>query len=124
MENKKIMNSSSTQIIELNPELRNIGYADGVNINGVLTEEQKLEMIEKAAIKFGEFLDALGCDWKNDPNSMDTPKRVAKAYVNDLWSDATMPFQKLQHFLITNTTASFLRVIFPLYLCVHTTIKL
>ena len=98
MENKKIMNGSSTQIIELNPELRNIGYADGVNINGVLTDEQKLEMIEKAAIKFGEFLDALGCDWKNDPNSMDTPKRVAKAYVNDLWSGRYNAFPKITTF--------------------------
>ena len=32
------------------------------------------------------FLDALKCDWRNDPNSMETPRRVAKAYVNDLWA--------------------------------------
>ena len=25
------------------------------------------------------------CDWRKDPNSNDTPRRVAKAYVNDLW---------------------------------------
>ena len=87
MDNNKIINGSSAQIIELNPELRNIGYADGININGALNDEEKLEMIDKAAVKFGEFLDALGCDWKNDPNSMETPKRVAKAYVND-WAAA------------------------------------
>ena len=86
MGKKKIINGSSTQIIELNPEHRNIGYADGININGALNNEEKLDMINKAAVKFGEFLDALGCDWKNDPNSMETPKRVAKAYVNDLWA--------------------------------------
>ena len=29
-------------------------------------------------------MDALGFDWRNDPNSADTPRRVAKAFVNDL----------------------------------------
>ena len=42
-------------------------------------------MVELAAEKYGEFLDALGCDWRNDPNSSDTPRRVAKAYAFDLW---------------------------------------
>jgi GTP cyclohydrolase I len=55
-------------------------------------------MIKKAAIKFGEFLEALGCDWKNDPNSMDTPKRVAKAYVNDLWSGRYNAFPQITTF--------------------------
>jgi len=42
-------------------------------------------MVEDAAEAYGKFLDALGCDWRNDPNSADTPRRVAKAYVFDLW---------------------------------------
>lgn len=50
-----------------------------------LNEEEKNQIIEEAAIHFGNFLTALGCDWENDPNSSNTPKRVAKAYVNDLW---------------------------------------
>lgn len=50
-----------------------------------LTEEQRQSIIDNAAKAFGEFLDALGCDWRNDPNSNNTPQRVAKAYVNDLW---------------------------------------
>ena len=41
-------------------------------------------IIIDAAEKYGMFLTALGFDWKNDPNSLDTPMRVAKAYVNDL----------------------------------------
>ena len=98
MDKNKIMNGSSAQIIELNPELRNIGYADGININGALNDDEKLEMIDKAAVKFGEFLDALGCDWKNDPNSMETPKRVAKAYVNDLWAGRYNAFPKITTF--------------------------
>ena len=43
-------------------------------------------MIDKAEKAYGKFLDALKCDWRNDPNSMETPRRVAKAYVNDLWA--------------------------------------
>jgi len=49
-----------------------------------MTEKDK--MIDEAEEAYGKFLDALKCDWRNDPNSMETPKRVAKAYVNDLWS--------------------------------------
>ena len=43
-------------------------------------------MIIDAGFAFGKFLDALKVDWKDDPNSDKTPFRVAKAYVNDLWS--------------------------------------
>ena len=51
-----------------------------------LTQEEKQEIIKDAAYHFGQFLSALGVDWVNDPNSNDTPRRVAKAYVNDLWA--------------------------------------
>ena len=58
--------------------------ADGEHAK--LTQEEKQEIINNAAFHFGEFLSALGVDWENDPNSNDTPRRVAKAYVNDLWA--------------------------------------
>ena len=89
---------TKAQIISLHPELRNIGYADGQNIGGTISEEDKNKMIKKAAKKFGEFLDSLGCDWKNDPNSQDTPNRVAKAYVNDLWAGRYNQFPKITTF--------------------------
>ena len=66
-------------------ELVKEGYANGVAPGFPLSEDQKWQMVDKAAEKYGEFLDALGCDWRNDPNSNDTPRRVAKAYVFDLW---------------------------------------
>lgn len=50
-----------------------------------LSHDEKKAIIEEAAIHYGNFLTALGVDWKDDPNSMETPHRVAKAYVNDLW---------------------------------------
>jgi len=67
-------------------ELVREGFANGVAPGGTLTDEQKATMINAAANAFGLFLDALKCDWRNDPNSDNTPHRVAKAYVNDLWA--------------------------------------
>jgi len=48
------------------------------------TEEEKAQMIEQAAEYYGKFLTALGFDWAADPHSANTPKRVSKAWVNDL----------------------------------------
>jgi len=70
---------------KLNLEVVKQGYANGVAPGYPLTENEKWEMVEKATEAYGQFLDALGCDWRNDPNSSDTPRRVAKAYVFDLW---------------------------------------
>ena len=55
-------------------------------------------MIEEATEHFGRFLDALKCDWRNDPNSMETPRRVAKAYVNDLWAGRYNEFTDITSF--------------------------
>ncbi len=62
------------------------GFANGVAPGFPLTDKEKLKMISKAERAYGKFLEALKCDWKNDPNSSETPRRVAKAYVNDLWA--------------------------------------
>lgn len=51
-----------------------------------LTDSEKSEMIEAAAFHYGKYMDALKIDWRNDPNSSDTPMRVAKAFVNDIAS--------------------------------------
>ncbi len=67
-------------------ELVKLGYANGSAPGAPFTRDEKDKMIQEAAVAFGKFLDALKCDWRNDPNSSDTPRRVAKAYVNDLWA--------------------------------------
>ena len=71
---------------KVNLELVKEGFANGVAKGRPLTEDEKKEMILHAETAFGEFLDALKVDWRNDPNSDRTPYRVAKAYVNDLWA--------------------------------------
>lgn len=77
-------------------ETAKAGYANGISLQlskaieergetAKLTSDEKQQIIKKAAEKYGQFLDELGVDWRNDPNSSNTPIRVAKAYVNDLW---------------------------------------
>lgn len=54
------------------------------NGNHARTETEKKEIIARATVAYEAYLDALGFDWRNDPNSTNTPARVAKAFVYDL----------------------------------------
>jgi GTP cyclohydrolase I len=54
--------------------------------NIVLSKERKEEMMKNAEEAYGKFLEALGYDWKNDPNMVKTPYRVAKMMVNEITS--------------------------------------
>jgi GTP cyclohydrolase I len=54
------------------------------NSSVALTDEQQNNVIENAAKAYEAFLDALGFDWRSDPNSDNTPRRVAKSFVKDL----------------------------------------
>ena len=72
------------------------GYANGISTqlqaliekgeNRSLNKEEKEQIIEEAALHYGKFLTALGVNWKEDPNSMETPVRVARSFVNELWN--------------------------------------
>ena len=77
------MEKNKTFTLDL--ECVKMGYANGIAPGFPFTEKEKWSMVDEAAEAYGKFLDALGCDWRNDPNSSDTPRRVAKAYVFDLW---------------------------------------
>jgi len=79
-------------------ELVKEGFANGVALGGPLSDQEKSDMINDATEAFGNFLDALRCDWRNDPNSNDTPRRVAKAYVNDLWAGRYEPAPEITAF--------------------------
>ena len=54
------------------------------NSNIPKSNKEKESIIKKAAKAYEKYLDALQIDWKNDPNSANTPLRVAKAFVNDI----------------------------------------
>jgi GTP cyclohydrolase I len=90
MENKRRTTANAESLETAQP-----GFANGISNqlkllidageHRSLNQEEKTVIIDQAEEAYGKFLDALGVDWKNDPNSMETPRRVAKAYVNDLW---------------------------------------
>lgn len=68
-------------------ELKNVGELvkiPAANGNHPRTEEEKKQIIINAAKAYEQYLDALGFDWRSDPNSANTPLRVAKAFVNDI----------------------------------------
>ena len=54
------------------------------NSSAPRTKEERERRINKASKAYEAYLDALGFDWRNDPNSDNTPMRVAKAFVNDM----------------------------------------
>jgi len=102
MENKRKKTHTNLEVVP-------VGFANGISTqlaakrslygeSTELTETEKLDIIQKATKAYGEFLTALGCDWENDPNSADTPKRVAKAYVNDLWKGRFSPMSEITSF--------------------------
>ena len=90
-------------------ELVRAGFANGISSQlakkqqaegpeASLTEEEKKIIILNASEAYADFLTALGCDYANDPNSADTPMRVAKAYVNDLWKGRYEPLDRITAF--------------------------
>ena len=66
-------------------------YWAGDNISKHLQPGDKEALIEELTPKFEEVLDSLVIDRFNDPNSMDTGKRLAKMYINELMSGRYNP---------------------------------
>ena len=60
------------------------------NGNNPLTDEERLLMIARLEEKFSEILDILRIA-KYDPNCTNTPKRLAKMYVNEIFSGRFIP---------------------------------
>jgi GTP cyclohydrolase I len=78
------MNNKKAFTLDL--EVVKQGYANGLASGFPLTEQEKWKMVDEAAEAYGKFLTALGCDWEDDPNSSDTPRRIAKKYVFEQWA--------------------------------------
>ena len=85
------------------------GYANGISLqlavkqtlegpDAQLTQQEKQQIIDNAAYHYGLFLTALGVSWESDPNSSNTPNRVAKAYVTDLWKGRYEPMSDITSF--------------------------
>ncbi|KAG5859613.1 GTP cyclohydrolase, partial [Encephalitozoon hellem] len=59
--------------------------------DGSLSEQEKMQMIERASKAYGAFMEALGIDYKENPHTIDTPLRVSKAWVNDIAASLYTP---------------------------------
>ena len=75
-----------------------IRYWAGDNISEVLQQGDKEQLIEEATLKFEQVLDSLVIDRHNDPNSMDTGRRLAKMYINELMVGRYDPMPKATAF--------------------------
>jgi GTP cyclohydrolase I len=68
------------------------------NGNMVLSEKEKEEKIILLEKKFKEIFDIMGFDIENDIQMKDTPKRVAKMYMNELFEGTYSPPPKITVF--------------------------
>jgi GTP cyclohydrolase I len=59
-------------------------YIKKANENKPRTPKEIEEMINNASIHYGQFLNAMGFDYEADPQTINTPTRVAKAWLKDL----------------------------------------
>ena len=72
-------------------EKQGIRHWAGDNISEVIQEGDKQALIEELTPKFESILDSLLIDRKNDPNSMDTGRRLSKMYINELMAGRYNP---------------------------------
>ena len=82
-----------SKVNELRQKLEEAGlrYWANDNISEVMQKGDKEALIEEAIPAFENVLQKLLIDTKTDPNSMDTARRMAKMYINDIMSGRYAP---------------------------------
>jgi len=73
-------------------------YWSNDNISDYMNEEEKWLLIDELQEKFEGVLDSLLIDRQNDPNAMDTGRRMAKMYVNEIMGGRYTPAPKVTAF--------------------------
>ena len=68
------------------------------NVAEVFEEGDREDLIDELAPKFDDILRTLLIDTDEDPNSMDTGRRLAKMYVNELMAGRYEPMPKVTAF--------------------------
>ena len=63
----------------------------GDNISEYILDGEKEQLVKELTGKFEDVLDSLIIDRENDPNSMETGRRLAKMYINELMSGRYNP---------------------------------
>ena len=72
-------------------EDNNVRYWANDNIADYIEEGEKQQLIDEAVPAFENMLDHLLIDTKTDPNSIDTARRMAKMYINEIMSGRYEP---------------------------------
>lgn len=80
--NKPIVTTANTNIVDVMQSLN------------ITQEDLKPEVVRL----IGELLDAMCIDWRRDPNSSDTPNRVAKMLLMETWKGRYEPKPKITVF--------------------------
>lgn len=78
--------TKTSAILKARLEEAGIRHWAGDNVSEVLQPGDKDELINEATLAFENVLDTLLIDRHNDPNSMDTGRRLAKMYINEIMS--------------------------------------
>ncbi|AUS03055.1 GTP cyclohydrolase I [Vibrio phage 2.275.O._10N.286.54.E11] len=76
------------------------------NIAEFINDGEIDELIDECTVAFEKVLDCLIIDRENDPNSMDTPRRLAKMYILETMSGRFTPAPKVTAFPNTHTNRS------------------
>ena len=70
----------------------------GDNISDYMEEGDQQKLVDELAPRFEDVLKGLVIDTDNDPNSMDTGRRLAKMYINELMSGRYEPMPNVTAF--------------------------
>lgn len=75
-----------SELIRNRLKQKNIRFWANDNISEHITEDERSKLIDEAEEAFAGVLDTLLIDFKNDPNSHGTARRLAKMYINEIMS--------------------------------------
>ncbi len=83
--------ATMSEIVRERLESAGVRYWSNDNISDYINEDEKWKLIDELQDKFEGVLDSLLIDRKNDPNAMDTGRRMAKMYVNEIMGGRYSP---------------------------------
>ena len=94
------MAKNITKVREVTDRCEEMGirYWAGDNIEAALEDGDVAVLIDEATMAFEDALQSLIIDTKNDPNSMDTARRLAKMYYNEIMVGRYTPAPRVAAF--------------------------
>lgn len=62
----------------------NVPFYSNSNISEYITDAERESLIDEATEAYAKFMECLAIDIEHDPNAHDSPRRVAKQFINEL----------------------------------------